>query len=147
MRTVAPVVVFFLLLAFAGCESPIAGVSRRQNREAEASGSPFRWRVESAGSATALTRVMIDLPVGSTRADGALKNEILGRIEKAECSNQRGAPEVDEVRLLPDGREVWILKNPRDGVAYVVRMKPSPKGGVDLSVDGPTVFERSRSIQ
>ena len=142
MKTTALFVISIIAVALAGCGSPMANVGLQQNREAEAAGSPFRWKIESAGGGTAMTRVMIDLPLGSTKADAALKKDILSQIEKVELSKQRGAPEVQEVRLLPDGREVWILKNQQDGVAYVVTMKPSPQGGTDLSIDGPNLFQK-----
>ena len=89
-----------------------------------------------------MTRVMIDLPRASTKADDTLKKDILSQIEKVELSKQRLAPQVDEVRLLPDGREVWVLKHPQDGVAYIVSMKPSSQGGTDLSIDGPNLFQK-----
>jgi uncharacterized protein YceK len=132
----------FLVIALAGCGSPMTNVVEQQNREAERSGSPFRWEVKSAYGGTAMTRVMIDIPRGSTKADDTLKKDILSLIEKAELSKQRAAPEVEEVRLLADGREVWILKQPEDGVAYIVSMKPSPQGGTDLSIDGPHLFRK-----
>lgn len=129
-------------VALAGCGSPMANVAEQQNREAERSGSPFRWDVKSAYGGTAMTRVMIDLPRGATKADGTLKKDILSEIEKAEISKQRAPTEVEDVRLLPDGREVWILKHPQDGVAYIVSMKPSSQGGTDFSIDGPHLFQK-----
>jgi uncharacterized protein YceK len=142
LKTTALFIVSIIAVALAGCGSPMANVGLQQNREAEAAGSPFRWKIESVGGGTAMTRVMIDLPLGSTKADAALKKDILSQIEKVELSKQRGAPGVQEVRLLPDGREVWILKNLQDGVAYVVTMKPSPQGGTDFSIDGPNLFQK-----
>ena len=122
----------------AGCQSQTATIAVRiVNREAEASGSPFRWEARSVPGGTALTRVMIDLPRGSTKAEGTRKRDILDRIEQAERSKQRGAPELEEVRLLPDGREVWILRQ-REGVAYVVTLQD----GADFTLEGPTAFER-----
>ena len=106
MKTAALFALSIVVVELAGCGSPMANVGLQQNREAEAAGSPFRWKIESAGGGTAMTRVMIDSPLGSTKADAALKKDILSQIEKAELSKQRGAPEMQEVRLLPDGREV-----------------------------------------
>jgi hypothetical protein len=140
MRSIL-LVILVATLAFAGCESQVASIAREQNREAELSGSPFRWRVQTTVGGTAMMRVMIDLPLGKTKADAMVKKDILKQIEKVELSNHRAAPEVEEVRLLPDGREVWILKN-KVGLAYIVSMPPSPRGDTDFSIYGPTLFQK-----
>lgn len=130
-------------VAFSGCGSPTAtNAARIANRDAEASGSPFRWSTEKVKGGAVMTRVMIDLPRGRSKADETLKKDILRQIETAESSKQRSSPEIEEVRLLADGREVWILKHPQEGVAYIVSMKPSIQGGTDFSIDGPHLFQR-----
>ena len=132
-----------LMFTLAGCgNSTVDLFARQQNRAAEASGSPFRWKAESIRDGTAMTRVMIDLPLGSTKAGDTLRKDILSQIKKVELSQRRGAPEVEEVRLLPDAREVWVLKNKTEGVAYIVTMKPSPQGGSSFSIAGPERFQR-----
>ena len=90
-----------------------------------------------------MSRVMIDLPTGTTKAGETLKKDILSQIAKVELSNQRKSPEIEEVRLLTDGREVWIIKNQKDGIGYVITMRPSPKGGTDFAVDGPNMFNKN----
>ncbi len=89
-----------------------------------------------------MTMVMIDLPRGDTKADDLLKKDILSRLKKVELSQHRGTPEVDEVRLLPDGREVWVLKNRTQGVAYIVTLRRAPQGGTYFSITGPQIFQR-----
>ena len=89
-----------------------------------------------------MTMVMIDLPRGDTKADGLLKHDILSQIKKVELSRHRGTPEVEEVRLLPDGREVWVLKNNAQGVAYIVTLKRAQQGGTNFSLTGPQIFQR-----
>ena len=121
----------------------MANVARDQNRQAEAAGSPFRWKIQSVGGGTIMSRVMIDLPTGTTKAGETLKKDILSQIAKVELSNQRKSPEIEEVRLLTDGREVWIIKNQKDGIGYVITMRPSPKGGTDFAVDGPNMFNKN----
>ena len=142
MKARASIAVSILILTLAGCGNPTARLGHRLNREAEASGSPFRWKSESARGGTVLTRVMIDLPLGETKADAPLKKDILSKIEQAELSKGRGVPEVEEVHLLPDGREVWLLQNRQHGVAYVIGMKPSAQGGTDFSITGPNHFRK-----
>ena len=132
------------MLALTGCGNPTVDlVVSQQNRTAKANGSPFRWKAERmTGGATSMTRVLIDLPRGYTKADGVLKKDILGQIRKAELSRQRGAPEVEEVRLLPDGREVWVLASRSQGIAYVVTLKHAPQGGTYFTITGPETFQR-----
>lgn len=131
-----------LILAMIGCGGPTAGVRNRLNREAKATGSPFRWESESRGGNAIITRVLLDLPRGDTKADAPLKKDILSKIERVESSKGRGAPEIAEICLMPDGREVWVLKNQQHGVAYVIRMEPAPQGGTDFTVAGPEHFRR-----
>ena len=140
MRSLS-LVILVAMLAFAGCESQVASIAREQNRAAELSGSPFRWKVRNAVGGTAMTRVMIDLPLGKTKADAVMKKDILVQIEKVELSNHRATPEVEEVRLLPDGREVWILKS-GVGIAYIVSIPQSLQGSADFSISGPTLFQK-----
>jgi len=130
-------------ISLAGCGSPTANVGHEQNRQAEAAGSPFRWKIQSAGGGTSMSRVMIDLPVGTTKADDTLKRDILSQIESVELSQQRNTNELEEVRMLPDGREVWIIKNQQHGIGYIVTMQPSPQGGTDFALDGPYLFSKN----
>ena len=140
MRSLS-LVILVTALAFVGCESQMSSIAREQNRAAELSGSPFRWKVQDAVSGTVMTRVMIDLPLGKTKADAVMKKDIIAQIEKLELSNHRATPEVEEVCLLPDGREVWILKSPV-GIAYIVSIPPAPQGSADFSISGPTLFQK-----
>jgi uncharacterized protein YceK len=143
MNNIVSLSLAIIAISLAGCGSPIENVRREQNRQAEASGSPFRWKIQSVGGGTTMSRVMIDLPLGATKAGVTLKKDILSQIEKVELSKQRKAPEIAEVRLLPDGREVWIINNQQDGIAYIVTMKPSPQGGTDFAIDGPNLFDKN----
>jgi hypothetical protein len=71
-------------LALAGCAHPPADLgASQQNREAEDSGWPFRWKITKVNGGTSMTRVMIDLPPGPTKADARLKQDILNHIGKA----------------------------------------------------------------
>lgn len=135
-------------LLLSGCAGSTAtNAAHLANQEAKASGSPFRWQAQKVRGGTVMTRVMIDLPRGPSKADNILRRDILQHIATAESSKQRPAPEVEEVHHMTDGREVWVLKHPTDGIAYVITMKPSPKGGTDLAINGPHVFEKKADLQ
>ena len=129
------------MFALVGCAVPPADLgASQQNREAEASGWPFRWKIRYFPGGAAMTHVMIDLPSGPTKADARLKQEILNEIAKAKYY-QLGHPAIlEEVRLMPDGREVWILKDPSKtmGRAYVVTLK----GGSKFSISGLNAFQK-----
>jgi len=144
MKILHSISLLVLLLAIVGCSGPAGGVTSQLNREAKATGSPFRWKTGSRGGNTVVTRVLLDLPRGDTKADALLKKDILSKIEHFESSKGRGAPEIEEIRLMPDGREVWVLKNMQLGVAYVIGMEPSAQGGIDFTIAGPEHFHRER---
>ena len=102
---------------------PVADLgASRQNREAEASGWPFYWKIRYFPGGTAMTHVMIDLPSGPTKADAQLKQDIMNQIGRAWYYQHVHPAELEDVRLMPDGREVWILrdKSKITGRAYVV---------------------------
>ena len=86
--------------------------------------------------------VMVDLPSGPTSADPVLKKDTLALIERAEASKGRANPEVEDIKHLKDGREVWILKSEHAGIAYIVHFKPSPQGGMDIEMNGPNEYRK-----
>lgn len=88
--------------------------------------------------------VMADLPSGPTRADPVLKKDIFALITKAEAAEGRTDPQVEDVKLLKDGKEVWILKSAQDGIAYVVGFKPSPQGGTDIEMSTAKKYHKER---
>lgn len=132
-----------LLLLLAGCASAdLRQAARIANEEAVASGSPFRWETHEVRGDTVLRRIMIDLPAGGTSADAQLQQDILALITKAERTQSRPAPAVTEIRILPKGREVWVLKSatPGEAIAYIVALRPASRGGTDIVLTGPTPF-------
>ncbi|SDS14526.1 hypothetical protein SAMN05444173_2018 [Opitutus sp. GAS368] len=86
--------------------------------------------------------VMVDLPSGPTIADPVLKKDTLALITKAEATKGRANPELEDIKHLKDGREVWVLKSEHDGIAYIVHFKPSPQGGVDIEMSGPKEYRK-----
>lgn len=127
----------------AGCAGmQMQEAARAANEEAAANGSPFRWEARDTKDGTVLRRVLVDLPVGPTSADAQLQADILAVIAKSERTQNRPAPRVLQVRLLPNRREIWVVASatPDEGLAYIVLMRPSSRGGTDIMVNGPTPF-------
>ncbi len=148
MKTSVQIVTSVVMLALAGCVHPPADLgASQQNHASEASGWPFRWKVTSFNGGTAMTRVMVDLPSGPTKADTRLKEEILSQIGKARYYQHFGPPVIEDVRLLPDGREVWVEKNKipnkTKGRAYVVTLISSRQAGSSFSISGLVAFQKS----
>jgi hypothetical protein len=114
------------------------------NRKAEADGSPFRWKAESSPSGSMLVKVLADLPSGPSRADPVLKHETLDLISKMESAAGRPEPQVDDVKLLKNGKEVWLLKTGSDGVAYIVDFERSAQGGTDIGLSKPQRYQKEQ---
>ena len=90
MKTITMLSVAAIALGLAACENPTAtNAARIANSQAEASGSPFRWKTQSVSGGTTMMLVMADLPSGPTRADPVLKKDILALITKAEAAEGR----------------------------------------------------------
>jgi len=143
MKLVTNLCLAAVAFGLAACENPTAtSAARIANGQAEANGSPFRWKTQSVSGGTVMYLVMVDLPSGPTIADPVLKKDTLALIAKAEASNGRANPEVEDIKRLKDGREVWILKSAHDGIAYIVHFKPSPQAGIDIEMSGPTAYRK-----
>ena len=144
MRTLVAIVVSVLALALVGCVHPAADLgASQQNRDAEDSGWPFRWKITKLNGGTSMTRVMLPLPSGPTKADARLKQEILNHIGKAWFYQHVRPAELQSVRLMPDGREVWILKDESAvGRAYVITIFASPQRGRTFSVSDLIAFDK-----
>jgi hypothetical protein len=120
----------FFTFALAACSSnEVSSGHASANSTAEMQGLPFRWEKTADGKATVMR--MLPLPVGPTKADAKLAEEILAGIRKKEQGNGRADVMLQEVRQMADGREVWVLQALNEGIAYVVGLK-SP-----IRVQGP----------
>jgi hypothetical protein len=143
MRSLSALLVLLLTVLGTGCaSSDLRQAARLANEEAAASGSPFRWEPREVRGDTVLRRIMLDLPAAGTSADAQLQQDILALITKAERTQGRPAPAVTEIRNLPKGREVWVLKSaaPDEAIAYIVALRPASQGGTDIVLTGPTPF-------
>ncbi len=126
-----------LLSACAGTSAATSANLDASNRLAAAQGSPFRWRAIKINGAERLTVVLADLPSGPTRADVPTRRNVLLLIGDTEATAGRPPPQIADIKILPDHREVWLLAaNGHNGIAYIVGLKPSPQGGTDIEVSG-----------
>lgn len=117
------------LLALSACSSTeVSSGHAAANAKLEAQGLPFRW---SAGEGGAAVMRLMPLPVGPTKADAKLADEILAGIRKKEQSNGRTDAMLQEVHQMQDGREVWLLQSLSGGIAYVVGLQ------TPIRVQGP----------
>ena len=144
MRNLLLILGSVLGVTLAGCVHPPGDLGgSQQNREWEDSGWPFRWRITKLNGGTSMTRVLLPLPSGPTKADARLKQEILNHIGKAWFYQHVRPAELESVRLMPDGREVWILKDESAvGRAYVITLFSPPRGGRRFSVSDLIAFEK-----
>jgi hypothetical protein len=141
-KYIATIGAFMMALAIAGCQNPaVTNAVLAANREAKASGLPFRWVSKSARGGTVLTRVMIDIPSGRTQANADQKSYALMWIGKSEAKEGRGAPEIADIKPLGDGREVWILKS-TSGIAYVITFKQYDGDAGHIKITGPIEYQK-----
>src|SRR5690242_16681152 len=95
-----------LSAALAACTTPVQDAVSNANQQMEVKGSPFRY-VARDDSSMVLT--LLPLPAGPTKAMDSLAQQVLASIRSAEEKAGRSTANVEEVRQLQDGREVWVL--------------------------------------
>jgi hypothetical protein len=103
----------------------------------------FMLSYESFPDGSKLVKVLADLPSGPSRADPLLKHDTLDLISKMESAAGRPGPQVEDVKLLKNGKEVWLLKTGRDGIAYIVDFKQSAQGGTDIGLSKPQSYKKT----
>ncbi len=139
------VVSLFLIGLMVGCAgNPTAeNAVRMANEDAERSGNPYRWVAKVGDNGTAIMRKRLIGTPAPTAADPVLTDDVLAAIEKLEVqagmSGKLQLIETRRVSIEAGGvREVWVIsRGNKNNAAYTVTMVPSPKGGVDLSINGP----------
>jgi hypothetical protein len=113
------------------------------NKKAETDNSPFRWAAKkTGGGGMMLTRVLAELPSGPSRADETLKRDILALIAKSEAAAGRPEPQVEDIKPMSNGREVWLLKSDKAPLAYIVDLAPSAQGGTDMKLSEAQFYEK-----
>lgn len=127
------------IAAVAGCETPVGSAVTEANKQMEMKGSPFRYRAVDDSS---MTLTLMPLPVGPTRAVPALAQQAMDSIAQQESRKGRSVANLEEVRHLTDGREVWVLKTLGEGIAYIVAFASPAQPGTDIRITGPTVYAR-----
>jgi hypothetical protein len=132
-----------ILFSLAACQSSTLSSSvEYANKKADADGSPFRWKSKTVPGGSMLVRVLADLPNGPSRADPVVKRDTLALIAKSEAVAGRADPRVEDIKLLKDGREVWLLESGRDGIAYIVDFRQSAQGGTDIGISKPQSYQK-----
>jgi len=130
----------FLLAACA--DTTLSDAAHSANQKLEAKGSPYRWTPKTVGDSSTLVLTLLPLPAGPTKANPALAQQVLGLLSKEEAKKGRYSAELQEVRYLNDGREVWVLNSIGDGVAYVVAMSNPSDPRSSIKISGPTTYSR-----
>lgn len=128
-----------LAVAAAGCETPVSNAVQEANKQMEMKGSPFRYAARDDSS---MTLTLMPLPVGPTKAVPALAQQAMESITTQESRKGRSVANLEEVRHLQDGREVWVLKTLGEGIAYIVAFAAPSQPGTDIRITGPTVYAR-----
>jgi len=123
----------------AGCATPMSSAVSEANQQMELKGSPFRYRAVDDSS---MTLTLMPLPVGPSKAVPALAQQALESIATQEGRKGRSVANLEEVRHLQDGREVWVLKSLGEGVAYIVAFAAPSQPGTDIRITGPTVYQK-----
>lgn len=122
------------LCGLAGCTSTMTSAVDTANQKMAAQGSPFRY-VAQGDSAMVLT--LLPLPAGPTKAIPPLAKQALDSIAAEEARKGRSTANLEEVRHLQDGREVWVLNTLGDGIAYIVAFEAPSRAGSNIKMKGP----------
>jgi hypothetical protein len=141
MKTITVFLVLAAMLV-ACADTTGSDAAARANQQMEAKGSPFRYRPQETGSGTALVLTLLPLPAGPTKANAALAQEVMKAITTTELRKGRSVANLQEVRYLQDGREVWVLHSLGDGVAYVIAMANPADPRSSIKISGPTTYIR-----
>ena len=128
-----------LSAALAACTTPVQDAVSNANKQMEVKGSPFRY-VARDDSSMVLT--LLPLPAGPTKAMDSLAQQVLASIRSAEEKAGRSTANVEEVRQLQDGREVWVLHTLSAGIAYVVAFENPSNPKSDIRITGPTTYQK-----
>jgi hypothetical protein len=140
-----------VILAFTGCMNPtVTNSVRRLNRDAERSGSPYRYRAYRVAGGTTVEKYRVippsPIPIPTdlrpTSANTELQRDIVAKIAIIQQGwSSTGGPSLLGVKPLAASggsiKELWFVKEGEGAIRYEVTMTPSAQGGTDFSVRGP----------
>ena len=126
-------------VGLAGCPTTPSAVESA-NKQLESQGSPFRY-IAQGDSGMVMT--LMPLPTGPSKAVDPLYQQTLDAITKEEMRKGRSVANLEEVRHLQDGREVWVMKTLGDGgIAYVVSFATPSQPGSNVRMKGPYTYKK-----
>src|SRR6185295_2268907 len=128
-----------LAAVLAGCTTPVADAVSNANKQMELKGSPFRYVARDDSS---MVMTLMPLPTGPTKAMESLAAQALESIRTEEQRKGRSTANLEEVRHLQDGREVWVLHTLSAGIAYVVAFANPSDPKSDIRISGPTTYQK-----
>ena len=126
-------------LGLGGCPTTPTAVEQA-NKQLESQGSPFRY-VPQGDSGMVMT--LMPLPTGPSNAVDPLFKKTLDAISKEELRKGRSVANLEEVRHLQDGREVWVMKTlGNGGIAYVVAFAAPSQPDSNVRMKGPYTYKK-----
>ena len=132
-------VILATVCGLAGCPTTPSAVESA-NKQLESQGSPFRY-IAQGDSAMVMT--LLPLPAGPSKAIDPLISQTMDAIGKEELRKGRSVANLEEVRHLQDGREVWVMKTLGDGgIAYIVSFAAPSQPGSNVRMKGPYTYKK-----
>jgi hypothetical protein len=130
------------LLSLSACKiSQLESTSRTMNRDLDLVRSPYQYKVSD--DETVLLRMLRKMPVGETAAGAVLR----GDIEKAIGAKLGSPPKIIEIRVFETHpefrREVWVAEEGGKKFGFDIHLRPSLRGGVDTTIEGPVEIHGS----
>ena len=111
------------------------------NRDLDLVRSPYQYKVSE--DETMLLRVLRKMPVGETAAGGVLRADL----EKAIAAKLGAPPAITEIRVFETHpefrREIWVAELAGKKLAFDIHLRPSLRGGVDTTIEGPVEIHGS----
>jgi len=135
------IILLAAVFALAGCpSSSISSAVDSANKKLEMEGSPFRY---VAASDSSMVMTLMPLPAGPSKAVPGLVKKSMDSITQEEFRQKRSVANLEEVRYLQDGREVWVLQTlSNTGIAYVVAFESAGNPDSNVRMKGPYTYQK-----
>ncbi len=142
MNQLSITICLLLLSTLCACKvSQMESTARTMNRDLDLVRSPYQYKVSE--DETTLLRVLRKMPVGETAAGSRLRADL----EKAIAAKIGATPTIKEVRVFETHpefrREVWVVDHQGQQFAFDIYLRPSLRGGVDSTLEGPVEIHGS----